>query len=223
MDILNWLYSKISVKVKDTLNSPKDLIALGANVGYEKRGDQYQTYCMTAEDFLASACKDTNTYTSAGDPGWVIQPSMVSTCTTINANFLIIGDVTFDSYKIAGTAPLLEVASSGVIPIGSITWTNPTYFGATSFKITGSVDINDSGSGNWVSTPFGSNALFSDDVTFALEPVDLRIEIDYSTPGAADLFLVWNAVNTTNDINAYVTFEYEFIIDAASGTVTFTS
>jgi hypothetical protein len=54
MDILNWLYSKISVKVKDTLNSPKDLIALGANVGYEKRGDKYQTYCMTAEDFSAS-------------------------------------------------------------------------------------------------------------------------------------------------------------------------
>jgi hypothetical protein len=51
MDILNWLYSKVSVKVKDTLNSNKDLIALGANVGYEKRGDKYQTYCMTVEDF----------------------------------------------------------------------------------------------------------------------------------------------------------------------------
>lgn len=54
MDILNWLYSKVSVKVKDTLNSNKDLIALGANVGYEKRGDLYQTYCMTVEDFANS-------------------------------------------------------------------------------------------------------------------------------------------------------------------------
>lgn len=47
MDILNWLYTKTAGLVKTTANDPNtDLIALGANVGFTKRDDQYQTYAM---------------------------------------------------------------------------------------------------------------------------------------------------------------------------------
>ena len=47
MDILNWLYMKTAGLVKTTANDPNtDLVALGANVGFNKRDDQYQTYAM---------------------------------------------------------------------------------------------------------------------------------------------------------------------------------
>ena len=55
MDILNWLYMKTAGLVKTTANNPDtDLIALGANVGFQKRDDQYQTYAMTLKDAVQS-------------------------------------------------------------------------------------------------------------------------------------------------------------------------
>lgn len=55
MDILNWLYMKTAGLVKTTANNADtDLIALGANVGFQKRDDQYQTYAMTLKDAIAS-------------------------------------------------------------------------------------------------------------------------------------------------------------------------
>lgn len=55
MDILNWLYLKAAGLVKTTANNPDtDLIALGANVGFNKRGDEYQTYGMTLKDGVNS-------------------------------------------------------------------------------------------------------------------------------------------------------------------------
>ena len=51
MDILNWLYMKTAGLVKTTANDPStDLVALGANVGFNKRDDQYQTYAMPLKD-----------------------------------------------------------------------------------------------------------------------------------------------------------------------------
>jgi hypothetical protein len=55
MDILNWLYLKTAGLVKTTANNANtDLIALGANVGFNNRGDQYQTYGMTLSDAVQS-------------------------------------------------------------------------------------------------------------------------------------------------------------------------
>lgn len=57
MDILNWLYTKAAGLVKTTANDPNtDLIALGANVGFNKRDDQYQTYGMTLKNAVQSGC-----------------------------------------------------------------------------------------------------------------------------------------------------------------------
>ena len=51
MDILNWLYTKAAGLVKTKANDPNtDLIALGANVGFNRRDDQYQTYAMPLKD-----------------------------------------------------------------------------------------------------------------------------------------------------------------------------
>jgi hypothetical protein len=56
MDILNWLYIKTQGLVRTEANNAKtDLVALGANVGFQKRDDQYQTYAMTLADAVNSA------------------------------------------------------------------------------------------------------------------------------------------------------------------------
>jgi hypothetical protein len=57
MDILNWLYTKTAGLVKTKANDPNtDLIALGANVGFSRRDDQYQTYGMTLKNCVQSGC-----------------------------------------------------------------------------------------------------------------------------------------------------------------------
>ena len=54
MDILNWLYLAKNKFVRTTLSSTKDLMIFGAKVGFSKRGDKYQNYAMSAEDFTIS-------------------------------------------------------------------------------------------------------------------------------------------------------------------------
>jgi len=54
MDILNWLHIKKQQLIRTTLDSPQDLIVLGADVSFQKRGDKYQSYAMPAEDFIES-------------------------------------------------------------------------------------------------------------------------------------------------------------------------
>ena len=57
MDILNWLYTKAAGLVKTKANDPNtDLIALGANVGFNRRDDQYQTYAMPLKNCVQSGC-----------------------------------------------------------------------------------------------------------------------------------------------------------------------
>lgn len=55
MDILNWVYLLKNKLVKTTVQDPtQDLVILGGNVTFAKRGDKYQSYGMTVEDFAAS-------------------------------------------------------------------------------------------------------------------------------------------------------------------------
>jgi hypothetical protein len=52
MDILNWLHIKKQTLIRTNLDSPKDLVMLGADVSFQKRGDKYQSYAMPAQDFI---------------------------------------------------------------------------------------------------------------------------------------------------------------------------
>ena len=57
MDILNWLYIKSQQLIRTKANDPNsDLVVLGANVGFNKRDDQYQTYAMPLVDAVQSGC-----------------------------------------------------------------------------------------------------------------------------------------------------------------------
>jgi hypothetical protein len=52
MDILNWVYLLKNKLVKTTVQDPtQDLVVLGGKVSYAKRGDKYQSYGMTVQDF----------------------------------------------------------------------------------------------------------------------------------------------------------------------------
>ena len=54
MDILNWIYLRTNRLIRTTVNNPKDLVVLGADVTFVKRGDKYQTYAMTVSDLFNS-------------------------------------------------------------------------------------------------------------------------------------------------------------------------
>jgi hypothetical protein len=57
MDILNWLYIKSQQLIRTKANDPNsDLVVLGANVGFNKRDDQYQTYAMPLSAAVQSGC-----------------------------------------------------------------------------------------------------------------------------------------------------------------------
>jgi hypothetical protein len=52
MDILNWVYLLKNKLVKKTVQNPEqDLLVIGNKVSWVKRGDKYQSYGMTVQDF----------------------------------------------------------------------------------------------------------------------------------------------------------------------------
>ena len=46
MDIVNWLYLKNAELIRDNIDNPEDLVLLGADVSFDKRGDKYLTYAV---------------------------------------------------------------------------------------------------------------------------------------------------------------------------------
>lgn len=54
MDIVNWVYLKKAELIRQNLSDPTDLVLLGADVTFDKRGDKYLSYAMTTADFAAA-------------------------------------------------------------------------------------------------------------------------------------------------------------------------
>lgn len=73
MDILNWLYLRTNKLIRTTANSPKDLVALGADATFAKRDDKYLTYAMSIAD-LANAGDVANTGYYSIDMNTVVTP-----------------------------------------------------------------------------------------------------------------------------------------------------
>ena len=65
MDILNWLYLRKEQLIRKTANNADtDLVAVGADVTFAKRDDQYKTYAMPIKDLsLAGDVANTGYYT----------------------------------------------------------------------------------------------------------------------------------------------------------------
>lgn len=95
MDILNWLHIKKQNLIRTTLDSPKDLLVLGADVSFEKRGDKYQSYAIPAEDFLALAKNPQFIRTADGTTVTGNTIATKSTSVLIPANTVAAGDSIF--------------------------------------------------------------------------------------------------------------------------------
>ena len=84
MDILNWIFLRKSKSIKTSIvNADRDLIPLGAAVGWKRRDDYYHTYGMTAKSLIP------NIY----DKGVVTQITGITTAVTLDTHSGVITTV----------------------------------------------------------------------------------------------------------------------------------
>jgi hypothetical protein len=103
MDILNWLHIKKQQLIRTTLDSPKDLVILGADVSFQKRGDKYQSYAMPAEDFLAPVARPYKVYTALLTQTGTDDPlDQTSGTFTVGVSYRIGGYVAGDDFSNIG-------------------------------------------------------------------------------------------------------------------------
>ena len=96
MDILNWLGIKKQNLIRTTLDSPQDLLVLGADVSFQKRGDKYQSYAMPSTDFaLAIGVNPQFIRTADGTAVTGNTIATKSTSVLIPANTVAAGDSIF--------------------------------------------------------------------------------------------------------------------------------
>lgn len=77
MDILNWLFIRKQNLIKTTPDSTTDLLVLGADATFAKRGDKYKSYAMEVKDLVTQ-------YDNAGTAGTFAEPIQFTSSTTLN-------------------------------------------------------------------------------------------------------------------------------------------
>jgi hypothetical protein len=118
MDILNWLYLRKEQLIKTTVNNPTtDLLVLGAEVPLTKRGDGYQSYGMTVQDFANNLDLDRLT---AGTSEFVLDSTGTLTLNTGDLTIKtdpLLGDDIFilatDRVEVRGGDKLLNATNPG--------------------------------------------------------------------------------------------------------------
>ena len=100
MDILNWVYLLKNKLVKTTVQDPtQDLVILGNNVTFAKRGDKYQSYGMTVEDFAAYVASTTGTQMNYVTG--ILDPEAESDFIALPDTIISGGDL-YNTYKLGG-------------------------------------------------------------------------------------------------------------------------
>jgi len=141
MDILNWLYMRTAGLVKTTANNPDtDLIALGADVGFQKRDDRYQTYAMPLADAVKAGSIANNTFETTT---YDIFPFVITPF--INKSDYAIVDTntggTLQAWTIQGTI-LLTGFNSYAEPLGTIVIEGGASSGIQNWKTSGAVSFD---------------------------------------------------------------------------------
>jgi hypothetical protein len=120
MDILNWVYLLKNKLVKTTVQDPaQDLLVIGNNVSYAKRGDKYQSYGMTVEDFAAYVASTTGTQmnyvTGILDPeaesDFIALPDTIISGGQLNNTYKLGGIVDFNGVGVSAYSYLIGVIS----------------------------------------------------------------------------------------------------------------
>ena len=136
MDILNWLYIKKQQLIKTTPDSTSDLLVLGADATFAKRGDKYKSYAMPLVD-LAPALYDTANVTQGTNittavtvdaHSGIITTVSATTAADAKSVFTVNNDVVTTSSKILVSVQYDEAATG--IPVVSV-----SDIAAGSFKV----------------------------------------------------------------------------------------
>lgn len=120
MDILNWLYIKKQQLIKTIPDSTSDLLVLGADATFAKRGDKYKSYAMPLVD-LAPALYDTGNVTQTGS---------ITSTVTVNAHT---GVITTVLATVGANSTVAEgfVVNNNVVTSSSKILLSCMYFGNT--------------------------------------------------------------------------------------------
>lgn len=108
MDILNFLYLKKQNLIKTVANDPStDLLILGAEVPFTKKGDGYETYALSLLDAVPSVYNKAN----------VTQITSETTGVTVNANT---GVITTFALTTAAQAKTVFTVTNSVVTTDSL-------------------------------------------------------------------------------------------------------
>jgi hypothetical protein len=186
MDILNWVYLLKNKLVKTTVQDPtQDLLVIGNNVTFAKRGDKYQSYGMTVEDFATYVASTTGTamnyVTGILDPE--VESDFIALPDTITTDDLTL----YNTYKLGG---IVDFSAPG---ISAYSYLIGVISGDGKLRL-----INDASvigapavtTYNGVSGKFTVNALVQNTSTGAAIPLTFAtIVLDNTIAGPADYFV----------------------------------
>lgn len=148
MDILNFLYLKKQQLIKTVANDPAtDLLILGAEVPFTKRGDGYETYALSLADAVPSVYNKAN----------ITQITSDSTGVTVNANT---GVITTVALTTAAQAKTIFTVTNSVVTVDSLISVSAIYDeAATGIPV---VSISDVANGSFkviIANAHGTDAL----------------------------------------------------------------
>lgn len=222
MDILNWLYSVKNKFLRTSVENPdKDLIALGADVSYVKRGDKYQTYVVPFGSAVAELDGNvlrTGIYdetTNGGDYIFAVGAPVLSKTTTkvidtpAAPTFVA---VDLQGWKLSGSLDINFNVPGDQVYLGSIEFDSVPFWDMFPWKTTGQVHAWDGSS--YYST-LGNGSMMYDDNAGTIIPVNCYIKADFypaSTGSGYDIFFVYDQADATAQItDTTASFQFEFL------------
>lgn len=186
MDILNWVYLLKNKLVKTTVQDPtQDLVILGNNVTFAKRGDKYQSYGMTVEDFAAYVASTTGTQmnyvTGILDPE--AESDFIALPDTITTDS---GDL-YNTYKLGGIVRFSGIGVSSYSYLIGVISGDQRLRLINDASVIGALGVTTYGG---VSGKFTVNALVIDASTGAAIPLTFAtIVLDNTIAGLDDYFV----------------------------------
>jgi hypothetical protein len=147
---------------------------------------------------------------------YAIEPSMLKTCTSIEqiGNGMFPLGEKLQTYKIGGALSLSDESSADIIYLGTIDNLNFSI----PWKLSGSVDAYDDNFGTYIQSALATGAFMTDLSTGLTVSTGLVSILTEYFPGGMDLYLVYFA-NTLNNIEATISFEFEFATLASDNPV----
>lgn len=132
MDIVNWSALQSNLLVRDSISNPNDLVLVGSNATWNKRGDKYLTYAVPVSALGGGGSGSVGVIFKSTVPGTDIDGVSVKLLTTyvllIPANTFAPGDIIRIHYRGVKKAP--TDATTMILAIGPTTDTNDaTEFG----------------------------------------------------------------------------------------------